>query len=149
MESIEWWTLKCRILARESEGRRQLIDLYRGRWSDFSNFWCCQLWEECYQYDLLADGCVQHDSACTPRNVGDSDWTHCLSMTRNVTDTGRLRKSFHWYRFGAMLHAWFGLDVLRLCVRNRSESINTFGEIPWWCGCASESFDFCPIKCEY
>ena len=149
MEHIEWWTLKCRILARETEGRWQPVDLYRGRQSDFGNFWRCQLWEECYQYNLLEDGCVWHNSACTLWSIGDSDWMHRLSMTQDVTDTRRSRKSFCQYRFGAMLCAWFGLDVLRLCVGNCSELINTLGEILWRCGCASESFDFCPIKCKY
>ena len=149
MECIEWWTLKCRILVKEMEGRWQLVDLYRGQRSDLGNFWCCQPWEEHYWYDLLEDSCVQHDSACTPWSIGNSDWMHRLLMTWDVTDTGWSCKSFCQYRFGAMLHAWFGLDVLRLCIGNRLESIDTLGEIPWWCGCVLESFDFCPIKCEY
>ena len=149
MEHIEWWTLKCRILVRETEGRRQLVDLYQGWRSDFGNLWRCQLWEEHYRYNLLEDSCVQHNSACTLQGVDDSDWMRHLSMPQDVTDTRQLRQSFHQYRFGAMLRAWFGLDILRLCVRNCSESINTLGEIPWQCGCVLESFDFCPIKCEY
>ena len=149
MKCIEWWTLKCRILVKDMEGRWQLVDLYQGWRSDFGNFWRCQLWEEHYRYDSLEVSCVRHDLACTPWSVGDSDWTHRLSMTRDVTDTGWSHKFFHRYRFGAMLHAWFGLDVIRLCVTNRSELIDKLGEIPWQCGCASESFNFCPIKCEY
>ena len=149
MERIEWWTLKCKILTRETEGRWQLVDLYQGLRSDFGNSWCCQPWEEHYRYDSLEDGCVRHNSACTPWSIDDSDWTRHLSMTRNVTDSGRLRQLFHRYRFGAVLRAWFVLDVLGLCVGNRSESIDTLGQISWRCGCVSESFDFCPIKCEY
>ena len=54
---------------------------------------------------LLEDGCVRHDSACIPWGVGASDWMRRLSMTREVTDAGQSCKSFHRYRFGAMLHA--------------------------------------------
>ena len=88
MERIEWWTLKCKILTRETEGRRQLVDLYRGLQSDFGNSWRCQPWEERYQYDSLEDGCVWHDSACTPRSIDDS-WLDALL----VNDLER-----YWYR---------------------------------------------------
>ena len=60
------------------EDRQQLVDLYCGRWSDFGNLDICQLWEECYWYVSLQDGCVWHDLACILQNVGDSNWMHCL-----------------------------------------------------------------------
>ena len=110
------------------EGRQQLVDLYQGQWSDFGNFWHCQPWEEHYQYDLLEDGCVRHNLACTPRSVGDFDWTRCLSMTRGITDTGQSHKYFHQYRFGAMLRAWFGSR----CPKAMCQKLFGIDWYAWW-----------------